>query len=323
MSTPAAHTPSGAPSLYGAWMDATAPTRLTLRHGPHRAVVAPAAGGRILSWCTDLPDGPRDWLAPIDLPGWPSDRWPKGGLFPLAPFSNRIRDARLHWQGDTLPLEALPDHPHALHGQAQGMPWAVLASDTDSAELTLNHPAGLGGWPWAWQLRQSIRLDAQGLQVRLTLRNCSDTPMPAGLGLHPYFTATATRLHAATDWAHEAELAQFPRPNAHHSAWTRGTQTWTTFLSDWDGRAEIDWDSGPGLTLSTEGPLTHLVLHANAGRYLCVEPATHVCDAFNLSAAGQQGTGMRVLAPDESLDIGLRLHVRPHAAHPSDGSIPN
>jgi aldose 1-epimerase len=64
------------------------------------------------------------------------------------------------------------------------------------------------------------------------------------------------------------------------------------------------------------------VLHANAGRYLCVEPATHVCDAVNLSADGQTGTGLRVLAPDESLDIGLRLDVRTTPARRPDGAAP-
>ena len=322
MNPGALHTPPGAPSLYAAWMDAAAPTRLVLHHGPHRAVVAPAAGGRILSWTTDLPAGPRDWLEPVNVDGWPAHSWPKGGLFPLAPFSNRVRDALLHWQDGTVPLEPLPGHPHALHGQAQAMPWTVLEARTDAVELVLDHPAGHGGWPWDWQLRQSIRLEDAGLRVRLSLHNRSDTPMPAGLGLHPYFTAAATRLRAATDWAHEDEMALFPRPNPH-TAWERGTDTWTAHLSDWDGRAQVDWDHGPGLDLIAEGPLTHLVLHANAGRYLCVEPVTHVCDAFNLSAAGQTGTGMCVLAPDESLDIGLRLDVRSTPARHTDGAAPN
>lgn len=315
------HTPPGGPSLYAAWMDATEPTHRVLRHGPHRAVVAPAAGGRILRWTTDLPEGPRDWLAPVDIEGWPAGAWPKGGIFPLAPFSNRVRDARLHWGAGTLALEALPGHPHALHGQAQAMPWTVLDSGADFVQLLLDHPAGVGGWPWAWRLHQAIRLESAGLRVRLSLRNVSDSPMPAGLGLHPYFTATGTRLGAATEWTHEEELARFPRPN-RRADWQRGTQTWTAFLGGWDGRAQVDWAHGPGLTLHAEGPLEHLVLHANAGRYLCVEPATHVCDAVNLNASGQAGTGLRILAPDESLDIGLRLDVRPTPARRPGGAAP-
>lgn len=310
------------PLLYAARMDASGPACLTLRHGPHRAVVAPAAGGRILRWSTDLPEGRRDWLAPIGIDGWPAHAWPKGGIFPLAPFSNRVRDARLHWESGTLALEALPGHPHALHGQAQAMPWSVLHTGADHAELVLDHPAGFGGWPWAWRLRQTIRLEIAGLRIRLSLCNQSDSPMPAGLGLHPYFTASGVRLSAATEWVHEDELARFPRPN-RCTDWLRGDRTWTTFLGGWDGLARVDWNSGPGLDLHAEGPLAHLVLHANAGRYLCVEPATHVCDAANLHAEGQSGTGLRILAPGESLDAGLRLDVRPTTpARRAGGPVP-
>ncbi len=314
--------PQGPAGMYAAWMDAAGPARLALSCGPHRAVLAPAAGGRILRWTTDLPEeGPRDWLAPVEAEGWPAHAWPKGGLFPLAPFSNRVRDARLRWGSGTLALEALPGHPHALHGQAQAMPWTVLDAGAAHAELALDHPAGVGGWPWAWRLRQTVRLEPAGLRVRLSLRNRSDTPMPAGLGLHPYFTAAGVRLNAAVEWTHEDELARFPRAN-QRTDWPRGTRTWTAFLGGWDGLARLDWERGPGLDLRAEGPLEHLVLHANAGRYLCVEPATHVCDAVNLSADGRAGTGLRVLAPGASLDVGLRLDVRPNPGRRADGAAP-
>src|SRR5690606_39989495 len=70
----------------------------------------------------------------------------------------------------------------------------------------------------------------------LSLCNQSDSPMPAGLGLHPYFTASGVRLSAATEWVHEDELARFPRPN-RCTDWLRGDRTWTTFLGGWDGLA--------------------------------------------------------------------------------------
>ncbi len=165
-------------SLYAARLEAAGSDRLDLRHGPHRVLVAPAAGGRVLRWTTDLPEGPRDWLAPIDSDGWPAHAWPKGGLFPLAPFSNRVRDARLRWRSGILALEALPGHPHALHGQAQAMAWTVRESGIDHAELTLDHPAGVGGWPWRWRLRQTVRLDSAGLRIRLSLRNRGELERP-------------------------------------------------------------------------------------------------------------------------------------------------
>lgn len=291
-------------------MDAAPDRCLTLNRGPHRIRVAPAAGGRILSWTTELPGASREWLVPIEATSWPAHEWPKGGLFPLAPFSNRIRDARLRWDGGILNVDPLPGHPHALHGQAQRMAWDVIQAGPDRAVLEANHPAGDDGWPWAWSLRQIIRLSADGLDIELALSNRDIRPMPAGLGLHPYFTACGTRLVAPTEWAHEQELALHPRPN-HKTGWRRTDATWTRFLSDWTGIAAVDWPSGSGLTLQARGPLTHLVLHCNAGRYLCVEPATHVCDAVNLAAVGMPGTGLLTLEPGGTLTVGLAMTIDP------------
>lgn len=298
------------PSLYDARMNAAPDACLTLRHGAHQARIAPLAGGRILSWSTQLDSGSRDWLTPVDVTEWPAASWPKGGIFPLAPFSNRVRNARLRWQGRTLPLEPLPGTPHALHGQAQTMAWDVVSADEDHATLSLLHPAGLGGWPWTWHLRQTISLTDSGLRISLALENQSATAMPAGLGVHPYFAAQSVQLAARTRWSHERELALGPETN-HESHWIRSAETWTEFLSDWAGEARIQWPQGPGLRLRAQEPLTHLVLHCNEGRYLCVEPATHVCDAANLAARGIPGTGIRALSPGEVLAVEMALDVQP------------
>lgn len=291
-------------------MDATPQRCLTLTQGPHRLRVGPAAGGRILSWTSTLPDGSRDWLTPIQAQAWPAHEWPKGGLFPLAPFSNRIRNASMNWAGRTMRINPLPGQAHALHGQAQRMIWDVLEATDEQAILSVRHPAGDDGWPWLWSLQQTIRLSADGqLDIALALTNEDTQPMPAGLGLHPYFTADSVHAFASKDWAHEQELALFPRPN-RQTRWQRTDSTWTSFLSGWTGHAEIAWPTGPGLHLQTRGPLGHLVLHCNAGRYLCVEPATHVCDAVNLAAAGIQGTGLRTLMPGDTLAVGMTLSIQ-------------
>lgn len=292
-------------------MNAAPEACLDLQHGLHRVRVAPAAGGRILYWRTELAAGLRDWLVPIDVNHWPGDAWPKGGLFPLAPFSNRVRDARLHWQGRTIALAAQPGSPHALHGQAQRMAWSTRDAGPDHATLVLEHPAGVGGWPWDWRLLQVIRLTDQGLQVDLALTNSDLSAMPAGLGLHPYFTAHDVQLQATARWPHEQELtlARAPEPN-QQDRWVRDAGTWTAYLSGCSGPARLGWGTGPGLLMQVHGPLTHRVLHCNAGRYLCVEPATHVCDAFNLAAAGIAGTGSRTLAPGDTLEVGMTLGIQ-------------
>ncbi|HEX7388170.1 MAG TPA: aldose epimerase [Castellaniella sp.] len=296
-------------SLYASALSAAPGDCLVLRHGAHTATVAPTAGGRILNWSTQLATGRKDWLVPVTATEWPAQAWPKGGIFPLAPFSNRVCNAQLHWQDQVIELEPLPGTPHALHGQAQTMTWHVTEATESHAVLSLDHPAGLGGWPWCWHLQQTIELTDAGLSVALTLENHDTTAMPAGLGIHPYFTAHRAQLTAKTRWVHEQELALYAERNTD-AQWTRQEDvTWTDFLCDWDGRAHIGWADGTALILRCQGPLTHAILHCNAGRYLCVEPATHVCDAFNLAAQGMAGTGIQVLAPGSTLTVRMMLSV--------------
>jgi len=286
------------------WMDARAEACIRLDCGPHSAVLAPDAGGRVLSLSSETSAGRRDWLVPVQADGWPADAWPKGGMFPLAPFSNRIRDGRLHWRGRVLRLDRYPGQAHPLHGHAQAGRWHVLTVGGNHVDMRYEHPPGAAGWPWAWRLDQAVRLAESGLTVGLALTNQSAEAMPAGLGLHPYFTALRARLRAATLWEHEEEIAVRPRPNTQ-TTWARGTDTWTAYLADWDGTCELAWEAGPGLRIDTD--LHQAVLHAPRGRYLCVEPVSHVSNAFNLAAAGAAGTGWRILEPGEVMRAQVTL----------------
>jgi len=56
----------------------------------------------------------------------------------------------------------------------------------------------------------------------------------------------------------------------------------------WSGRATIDWpEDGTRLAMTAEPPLDCLVVFTPTGRpFFCVEPVSHVTDAFNLAAAG-------------------------------------
>ena len=65
------------------------------------------------------------------------------------------------------------------------------------AVLAIEHEAD--DWPWAWRAEQRFTLSDHGLRIDLELVNTDRRPMPAGLGLHPYFPGTAaTRLRAGT-----------------------------------------------------------------------------------------------------------------------------
>lgn len=274
--------------------------------GEHEAVVAPSAGGRVLSLSSQLASGHHDWLVPVEMTHWPADAWPKGGIFPLAPFSNRVRDGVFTWAGRAIELDRYPGQPHALHGFAQEAVWSVTDQTPAQLVMEMTHPAGGRGWPWSWQARQTVHLHAGGLSLAMDITNLSDEAMPLGCGFHPYFTAQSVNLNAATRWMHEQELALYSEVNTEHD-WDKGVETWTDFLSDWDGRCVIHWQNGLRLSMDTHGTMSQVVLHSPLGRYLCVEPVTHVCDAFNLAANGRTGIGIQVLPPGSSTQIRLDL----------------
>ena len=62
--------------------------------------------------------------------------------------------------------------------------------------------------------------------------------------------------------------------------------------------------------MTADPPLDFLVVFTPRGRsFFCVEPVSHMTDAFNVSAAGGGDTGARTLEPGETLRAAVTLSV--------------
>ena len=141
--------------------------------------------------------------------------------------------------------------------------------------------------------------------------------MPAGLGWHPYFPRAArTRLTAEVRavWLTDGEtMPTTLAPPEAHAGPSRGIAVDTTRLDNcfvgWSRRAVIEWpEGGARLSMTAEPPLDYLVIFTPRGRrFFCAEPVSHVTDALNLAAAGHPDTGLRVLAPHETLATTITL----------------
>jgi aldose 1-epimerase len=283
--------------------------RLRVTHGSHVIEVAPSAGGRITRFTTHDEAGAHDWLVPITASSWPGDAWPKGGSYPLVPFSNRVRDAQFPAPGgERVTLATFPGMAHALHGFGQYAAWRVERHEADRIELRYSHREGEHGWPWAFDAIQTIRAAPDGAHLSMRVVNRSPRPMPAGFGFHPYFAALEAELDAATFWRHEAEIAvgvSDEHPPRRH---VKESDGYTRYLSGWDGRATLSYADGRALALEADGALGHAVVHCPAGGgYLCVEPVSHVSDGFNLDAQGIGGTGVVVIAPGSEVSASLAM----------------
>ncbi len=285
--------------------------RVTITSGPHQAEFAPGGGGRLTRLSTDG----HDWIVPLTETQWPAGRWPRAGCYPLAPYSNRIRDGVFGFNGARHALQSVPGRPHAIHGGALHQAWRVRDQSADSVDLALEQPAGVLGWPWPFECVQRYRLDARGLSVALAIVNRGETPMPFGLGLHPYFTAERVTLHARRAWTADADGLPTGSKSAHVRELRRSASGCDTYLSQWEGRAVLHWPGGHQLTLHADPAFAHLVVYTAGGsEFLCVEPVSNVADAFNLAAGGDARTGMRVLEPGARFSATVLLGLEPPRA---------
>ena len=103
----------------------------------------------------------------------------------MAPWCNRVPDGHLVFGERTVkvPTNTVDDgRSSAMHGLAYDREWAV---DDDGA---LSY-VGDDVLPWSWSARQDTTVDGATVRVALAVRNEGDEPMPAGVGLHPWFTA--------------------------------------------------------------------------------------------------------------------------------------
>ena len=238
--------------------------------------------------------------------------------FPLVPFSNRIADGRFRFGGRIYRLDRnFPPEPHAIHGHGWQNPWVVAEASPSRAELTFRH--AVSGTPFDYRARQVFVLRENGLEVALEVTNVGDGPMPAGIGLHPYFPRTEdVTLRARLDHVWLPDERKIPQQRVTlPAAWNfaRGLRLAPLDLDHcfggWDGHAELHWpETDLTLVIEAAPPFRHLVIYVPPGQdFFCIEPVSHVNDGFNLLERGVEGTGVRVLAPGETLGGTIRLRV--------------
>lgn len=234
------------------------------------------------------------------------------GCFPLVPYANRIADGRFDFAGDSYALPRnFGTHPHSIHGVGWQSAWTVDEVAGDAAVLTHDHDGG-GGWPWRYRAEQRFVLAPGALRIDLSLTNCDHRPMPAGLGLHPYFPCdAATRLGFSATRLWLADATMLPTvataPDGFGD-WTRPAPVMGDMLIDnawqgWDGHARIDqcWGS---VILSAQGAGCLHLYRPPGQPCFCVEPVSHLPDAINRD-------GMAILAPGATARLTMTLTVVP------------
>jgi aldose 1-epimerase len=301
-------------------VSAVTPSLITLKAGPFALDLVPEVGGGIAGLSADWNGGtellrrmPEAALAARDVRQCAS--------YPLVPYSNRMRECTLQFAGRRHRLAPnFGSHPHSIHGNAWQRPWTVESADAAGATLALDHTAEGAlavEWPFAYRARQRFGLSPEGLEIALEIENAGTGPMPAGMGIHPFFPRGAgTRLTAATGgvWRNDEAMmpvALDPVPPAWNFEEGRlvAPLAVDNCFSGWRGSVAVEWpESGVRLDMSADPVFGHLIVFVPPGRtYFCVEPVSNCNDGMNLLARGRTDTGVAVLAPGEKLSGTIRL----------------
>ncbi len=233
------------------------------------------------------------------------------GAYPMAPWCNRAPPGGQRVAGRTIDLVPNFVDGSVIHGLVATAPWQRLSSD--GLEIGVDTDR----WPWPFTIRLDAGVERTTLRLRYRLVNRSDAPMPAGLGLHPWFRAPVEVALPAravyrtnTGSPADAEPADGPFDLRRRTAPAAGLDaTWTDLA---EPSLELAWpEAGVAarLSVATSAPEV-LVAIASPGDLgaVAIEPQTHGPDPLRRLAHGEPDAPI-LLAPRGSLTLDLRLEV--------------
>jgi len=306
-------------------------TTIILDAHPLRAAIDPALGASITDLSIAAPDGAH---APILRRSPPGITDPgQAASFVMAPWTNRIANARFDCRGQTHQLRSNFPDGTAIHGVARDAPWRITDRTPVSARMVYDSRADeAANYPFPFACVQRVELSPDHLSVELSLTNLGDTPMPAALGHHPHFNrhlfsstedpilqADVASRYPATDCLPTAPPTDDPHCQRLRAGAPVGNHNLDDVFAGFNKRATITYpESRVRVTLDCSQDFTHLVVFtprfgpatdAPPRPWFCVEPCTATNNAFNLMDQGQPAAGARILEPAQSLHTSVRYRV--------------
>lgn len=284
-------------------------TLVTLRDGQAELVVAPECGARLCAFRV----GGEDVLRPASEETLASG-FPYGfSAFPLLPIPGRSSAKASPTAGRSIRSHGM-SRPKlsATHGEGWIRPWQTLHRSETEIRLRFDYtPAASRLFPFAWRGDITYALAGGRSTARLSLTNRDHRPMPAGMGLHPYFPkspGTVLRFDATGLWPADAPEAVGlgAGPLEPGSDFRAGQDVGPIVLDrcyeGWDGRATLTAPDGATTVIEAEPVFGKLQIYdAWDYPYLCVEPVSNANDGFNRAALGVPGHAVTLLEPGRSM----------------------
>jgi aldose 1-epimerase len=289
-------------------------TLVTLERDPYVLTVAPGFGARMVS----LRHAGRDVLraTPEAVLAKPTVYGFAG--FPLMPYSGPLFGPGFTFAGASYPLARnVAEEPSATHGDSWTAPFAIRHRSEHALELDMTHEPGPGRFPFRYRGEVRYALSENGLAILLRITSRDHRPMPAGLGIHPYFPkhpGTRLRFSSVGVWPPDAPEAVSLgcQPLTAGLDFTDGLGVSDMVIDrlyeGWDGRAELIAGDGFRTVIEADGVLDKLQIYSAWDYpYVCVEPVSNANDGFNRMAAAVPSHGVRVLEPNRSIAGTVRI----------------
>jgi aldose 1-epimerase len=266
-------------------------------------VLLPGVGGRLhrlRAFGHDLLRTPADPATHLEEPfSW--------GAYPMAPWCNRIDPGPVDVAGRTVALPSNFPDGSAIHGQLYSVPWEVVGD----GDLRAN--GGWDGWPWPYRASLHVEVADASIRLEYSLENLGDAPMPAGLGIHPWFRRPVhVAVPARSVYADNTATEPRPRPvTPPFDLRMMGPMaddldaTWTDLDAP---RVDLSWpETGLRARMTVASPDTHIVAASPAHLdSVAIEPQTHAPQGVRRLLNGEPGP-LRLLDPSEvlRLEVGL------------------
>lgn len=293
-----------------------------------RLTLNPRVGASIVSLL--IRDDQDRWTPVLRTMPEDSESASDAGSFVMLPWTNRIKDARFVFDGDTYHLKSNASDNTAIHGFARNLPWTIADRSPITARFVFDSRSlgeDAANYPFQFGAVVRFEIGPKSVEFDLSITNLDDRPIPVGCGHHPYIHrhlfSDADDLHVQLDVAGRYPTdgcipTGEPETDAICASFANGDPIGNPSLDDvfsgFGGIAVFDWAaSNVRMTMQCTDNLNHVVIYTPrlddgaADEFVCVEPVTMVNDGFNRHAQGKANTGVVILDPNETLRTRMTL----------------
>ncbi len=285
--------------------------------GPFQIGIVPQ-GGAIsrIDWIRPDDKGIINLLRPVTAQALTSGNPSDLGCFPMVPFANRLAFAEFEFDGRIVKVPAnRPPSPHAIHGFGRAAEWTIERPTVDSLRFNHTHDDPESGFVYvAWQ---EFRVREQDVTIEIGVRHLGRTPMPYGIGLHPWFPGgdDVSVSFTATDcFGTDEDMLPTTRTvidlgrDFSDGKMIRHNRGLDVHYTGWHREADMIWEgAGYGLKLLASDRFANLQFYIpEDGKTFCVEPVSHVPNVHNRPEFKEFGD-LVVLDKDQTLSGTMTL----------------